>query len=522
MKLYQWQKDCLENWKSNHYRGIVNVITGAGKTVVALAAIDLLLHQFPNLRIKVVVPTIPLANQWNQMLLKHAVCADEFPGFFGGGKRDADDRKFMIYIINSARLSLSKHIQKDFALKRPVLLICDECHHYQSRENRRIFDFLRTENSHLSLYHCMGLSATPFGTQDDAFLRSVLGEEIYSYGFQAASAEHIISGFYICQISVSFLKNEYQAYLQLTDQVRSALRRLLITYPHLEHLDKTAFMKAVSSIAHEANMDPEEPAVQFLLTTFQRKNASTMSQARLLCCISLIRSFPFNRRILIFCEQIEQAESIYRMINRTLGPVAGLYHSAIAADARKRILSQFKENSIRILCTCRCLDEGVDVPDADVGIVISSSSVARQRTQRLGRIIRRSPNKQNACLYYIYIRESSDETTYLDNMTEEDVFNLRYETAEDTFSNELYEFAALTFLRTLRTYGARSAIQNEIRSCILEGLTRPDSLMNPQVQKELLQRSKTQHEKNYWFIMNKIGEFFQNADARPGKNKQTE
>ena len=64
MKLYAWQEKCLRNWENNEYRGIVNVITGAGKTMVALAAMDMLLSKFPDLRIKIVVPTIPLANQW--------------------------------------------------------------------------------------------------------------------------------------------------------------------------------------------------------------------------------------------------------------------------------------------------------------------------------------------------------------------------------------------------------------------------------------------------------------------------
>ena len=508
MKLYKWQEVCLQNWKENQYRGIVNVITGAGKTVAALAAMDLLLRRFPDLRIRIVVPTIPLASQWNQALLKHAKTADDFPGFYGGGKKDPTDRKVMIYIINSARSSLSRHIQRDFSLNRPVLLICDECHHYQSKENRRIFDFLKTDASMLSLYHCIGLSATPFGTQDDAFLTSVLGKEIFSYGFQQAAAEKLISGFYICQISVSFLAGEYREYLQLTDLVRAALARLLKAWPHLKNLEKKDFMRAVTVIARKADMDPAEPAVQFLLTTFQRKAVSTMSHARLLCCLSLIRKLPSNRRILIFCEQMKQAENLYRLIGRTFGPIAGLYHSGITTDARTRILSQFREGSLRILCACRCLDEGIDVPDADVGIVVSSSSVSRQRIQRLGRIIRRSPGKHAACLYYIYIRESTDETVYLDNMKDGVVYHLRYDTCEDAFSNELYEYAALNLLDNTQKSNAEPSIRKELRACILEGLIHPDYLMDEPLQEQLMQEASSIHQKNYWYAMKRIGESF--------------
>jgi len=580
-KLYKWQESCLQRWKENEYRGIVNVITGAGKTMVALAAMDHLLQQHPDLRVKIVVPTIPLANQWNQALLKHIDSASDMPGFVGGGRHDNQDRRIMIYIINSARSALSRHIQRDFSLNHPVFLVCDECHHYQSKENRKIFDFLKSDFAHSShlasashltssshgassshevssspgtsssrgvsfshgiyrkLYHCMGLSATPFGTQDDLFLTSVLGNEIFSYGFQQAADDHIISSFYICQISVSFLPAELKKYRYMTEQVQAALRNLLIVYPHLKVLGKEDFMKAVTSISRKANMDPEDPATQFLLMTYQRKSISVLSRARLLCCINLIRQLPEHSRIILFCEQKEQAEEIYRMIERSLGPIAGLYHSSIHANTRVRILSQFRDRSIRVLCSCRCLDEGIDVPDADIGIVISSSSVSRQRVQRLGRIIRQFPGKHAACLYYLYVRESTDETVYLKSLESENIFNLRYYTQENLFSNELYEYAARMILERQKELSdpgkknvpdlqqkkmsesrqkelpeSRQKVLTELRACLIEGLTRPDYLLPVTTQTRLMQTADSTHQKNYWHVMKLIGSFFRNDTCR--------
>lgn len=48
----------------------------------------------------------------------------------------------MIYVINSARYTLSRHILRDINMGYAVLLIADECHHYASAENRKIFEFL--------------------------------------------------------------------------------------------------------------------------------------------------------------------------------------------------------------------------------------------------------------------------------------------------------------------------------------------------------------------------------------------
>ena len=270
MELYQWQKRCLSAWEKNGRRGIVNVVTGAGKTVLALEAWRRLKSVYPELRLRIVVPTIPLANQWKQALLRTAETEDERPGRFGGDRRDRPDRRVMIYIINSARQTLSGHIQRDLALHHPLFLVCDECHHYQSKENRRIFRFAEEKTDIFEkLYFCMGLSATPFDTADDAFLRRVLGREIFRYGFDQGVEEVVISPFFLYSVSVSFLGEESRAYAELSDKIRVLLARLYKIYPSLKGLPEKEFVRALSAIAKKADMDPSEPAAAFLLLAYR-------------------------------------------------------------------------------------------------------------------------------------------------------------------------------------------------------------------------------------------------------------
>ena len=206
MKLYQWQKDCLRAWENENYQGIVNAVTGSGKTQLALAAIRLLREKHPDPRVRIIAPTIALANQWRQSVLRDAKAGKNtgstvLPGFYGNGIRDDADHQVMIYVVNSAREGLEKHIRADFALHHPVLLICDECHRYVSRENYRMFGFLTAERSSFPLYHCLGLSATPFTGERDDDLKRVLGEEIYRYGFDQATEQGVVAPFAIGQIS---------------------------------------------------------------------------------------------------------------------------------------------------------------------------------------------------------------------------------------------------------------------------------------------------------------------------------
>lgn len=81
MDLYKWQKACLAAWERNGCRGIVRAATGAGKTRLALEAIRRLRERESSLRVKIVVPTIPLARQWQSALCLAAEDELQLPGF---------------------------------------------------------------------------------------------------------------------------------------------------------------------------------------------------------------------------------------------------------------------------------------------------------------------------------------------------------------------------------------------------------------------------------------------------------
>ena len=515
MELYQWQEECLAAWEEHGGRGIVNVVTGAGKTVFAMAAITRLRRKYPDLRVRIVVPVIPLANQWKNDLLHHMPDEEWRPGFYGGGLKDDPDRRVMIYIINTARSTLAGHIRREFALNHPVLLICDECHHTQSGENRKIYSFLTPEVEKGELYYSLGLSATPFGTAYDHILVRSLGEEIYRYDVNAAVKAGVVSPFTVCEVSASFLAEEREQYAELTYEIGVLLRKLLEAYPSLRNLPEPQFLKKVTRIAKEADMDPEEPAAAFLLLTYQRKEVSNLAHARIQCAMGILDRISPKERVLVFCERISQAEELMVRLRRKAGQSCGLYHSKMTPEARTRVLEQYRAGVLRILVSCRCLDEGIDVPDASVGIVLSSSAVGRQRTQRLGRVIRRAPGKPAACLYYIYIRESTDDAAYLPGLDSAVTCGMRFYSAENSFSNDLYEYVAGDLIRRAQSRGMAEDAVSELRKCLLEGLTRPDYLLDESEQIRAEKEADTIHGRNYWKTMRKVGEAFRGSD--PGK-----
>lgn len=511
MDLYRWQRQCLKAWDAHDCRGIVHVATGAGKTVLAIRTMELWMQRHPNAMVKIVVPTIPLAHQWERALLQQVEAEDMRPGFYGGGSRDSE-RRVMIYIVNSARGALSGHVRRALSMGRHVLLVCDECHHCQSPENRRIFGFLTPEVLSGGQYASLGLSATPFGTENDGLLVRALGPEIYRYGFDEAVREGILTPFVVCDVGVSFYPEEREEYQYLSREIQKALALLNLEHPKLSALDRNAFMRAVGRLAAAAGMDSDDPAARFLRLTYQRKRVSNLARCRVACGLELLRRLPGESRVLVFCERIEQAVDMAAAIRMRMGGICALYHSEMTAEARARSMEAFRDGRARVLVSCRCLDEGIDVPDASIGMVLSSSSMSRQRIQRMGRILRRAPDKAASCLYYIYVREASDDAVYLPGLTQCERFSLQYSTLENAFANELYEYAANELLNRARNRGWEAERLRELRRCLLEGIVRPDYLLPENALRSRISGAANLRERNYYRTMTAMSRAFHDGE----------
>ena len=76
---------------------------------------------------------------------------------------------------------------------------------------------------------------------------------------------------------------------------------------------------------------------------------------------------------------------------------------------RKEMLDFFRNGKYPVLISSKVLNEGVDVPEASVGIIVSGSGSIREHVQRLGRILRAGEGKQ-ALLYELISAGTSEES----------------------------------------------------------------------------------------------------------------
>ena len=406
VELYRWQKEAKKLWWENGGRGIVKVVTGAGKTIFALSLISDLFnseaYKDGGLRIIIIVPTTVLLDQWLiETMDKLHIPRKNIGVFYGKEKENVEDKNILIYVINSARRHLKEHYEN--FRHDDLFLIADECHRYGSKENSKIFE--------IPFSYTLGLSATPERYGDYGFEEKLvpnLGNVIFNYTYGDALKDGVIPPYKIIRLMVHLTPSEEFAYEELTEKINKLTRVLISKYPELEKASHTNFVKQLNKL-HEKTRD--ELITRYTTLLNQRKSVIHLSKSKLYALKWLFNVERLGKeKVLIFHERIEVAEHIFKYL-KEIGFAAGIYHSKMHAKERLASISEFRDGKTNILVACRALDEGFDVPTAETGIIVAGTSSVRQWIQRMGRILRKPPSKEYSKIYAVFV-----------DMIEQDIF----------------------------------------------------------------------------------------------------
>jgi superfamily II DNA or RNA helicase len=362
--LREWQKVALNLWQKKNFRGIVEVATAGGKTIFAIEGAKIWLKENPDGKILVIVPTTALQDQWYVTLLdemkidKSEICL--WP------ERENVNALIHVMVVNTAR---TKSLKVANASPK-LLLIADECHRYASPENANALSVSATAS--------LGLTATAERDYDDGLnevLIPNLGPVIYKYTIADARADGVVAPFNVFNVRIQFTPLEEIEYGKITQRMAQAYSK----------------------------GDEDKAVILARLRASVSRNA-----ARRIPAAIAIAEENRGRRIIIFHEEIEKAEVLKSLLSER-GNSVGIYHSQLGSDKRRDNLLQFRRGMLEILVCCRALDEGVDVPEADVAIIAASTASSRQRIQRIGRVIRVHRNKESARIYTLYVTEREEE-----------------------------------------------------------------------------------------------------------------
>jgi superfamily II DNA or RNA helicase len=364
-----FQTEALAAFRRSGGRGVVVLPTGAGKSHVGVMAID-----DRRRSTLVVAPTLDLVRQWYD-ILRSSFATDV--GVLGGGSHEI--RPLTVTTYDSAYLHM-QHLGARFGL-----VIFDECHH------------LAGPTYTLSAELCLapfrlGLTATPERPDGrETELDRLIGPVLYQKQIVELAGEYLAE-YETVRVDVELSPDERAEY----EEERAI---------YLAFLRSSGIRMGSPSGWNDFLMRASRtPAGLRALAAYRRQRTLALAPAQKLDQVERLLELHAGERSLVFTDDNRTA---YAVARRFLVPV--ITHQTKVKE-RSEILERFSDGRYGVIATSRVLNEGVDVPDASVAIVLSGTGSVREHVQRLGRVLRRRGDKQ-AVLYELVSTGTSEEGT---------------------------------------------------------------------------------------------------------------
>ena len=355
LSLRDYQQRALDNWLRAGLRGCVVLPTGSGKTILGIKAIEK-----ANAASLVVVPTLDLMDQWTTVLSKH------FPntriGNLGGGNDDIQSITVSTYD--------SAYIRAPFLGNKFSLVIFDEVHHLAALGYRTIAE-------QMAAPFRLGLTAT-IEREDDLHkdLPRLVGETVFQASPDELARDKHLASYEIERRTVEMLPNELEEYRRNMSIYQQCMKKLNFQRYAIP-LEKLIIMSGRNRTAREA-----------LLSRNKAMNVALNSRAK----IEELREILAENKGVKTIIFTQHNSLVHEISDKFLIPL--ITHKTIKEE-RQDVLKGFKEGRYMAIVTSKVLDEGVDIPDAELGIILSGTGSAREFIQRLGRLLRPRPKNNS-------------------------------------------------------------------------------------------------------------------------------
>ncbi|MFP3204075.1 MAG: DEAD/DEAH box helicase [Metallosphaera yellowstonensis] len=364
VELREYQREALDAWKRNGMRGVISLPTGAGKTLIGLGAIreagsSTLIVTFTNEQLR----------QWLDSL-KSSLSGTPKVGIFYSKKKEISPITVTTY---QSAIRHLKELSPSFKL-----LIIDEAHHLPAEKFKNIALGL------VAPYR-MALSATPFRSDGKHVeLFRLMGGLVYYKPLEELVSRGYLANFRVIQVKLPLTVQERERYITLLTRFRS--------------LSKGRMIRELVNALQKGDVE----AAEALRVHNEMRMLTALTQAKL-NKIREIVELNKEKKVVIFTQYVEHAETISRFLGSLL------LTGKMSKGDRVRVLEEFKESKKGVLVLTTVGDEGLDIPDANVGIIVAGTSSKRQFIQRLGRLLRNSSGDKTAILYELITQGTSEE-----------------------------------------------------------------------------------------------------------------
>jgi superfamily II DNA or RNA helicase len=383
--LYEYQKDALQSWLDVDCKGVLEMATGTGKTLTALACAFDRYQALGKLALIVLVPYLHLLEQWEvhcrTFRFQPILCSGNHNRWHLAVQSKIQD--FNIGAVNAvclivvhATASTEKFSRATRALKQAnTMVIGDEVHNLGSSQMKKAL----IGNTGLRL----GLSATPRRWFDEKGTESIFdyfGPVCFEFPLEKAIGKYLVPYEYKPEL-INLTPEESDQYEDLSTKISKLL-----------------------SLAKK-NEDDTDIVLQLKKALLERARIIGNAESKVIRLLEIFREMIDNSKrtsqelghILVYC-----APGSHRDIIKLLSGLGLRCHEFVhyvSLSDRQRILDEFASRRIQVLVAIKCLDEGVDVPSTETAFLLASTSNPREFIQRRGRILRLSEGKEKAIIY---------------------------------------------------------------------------------------------------------------------------
>jgi DNA phosphorothioation system restriction enzyme len=389
VRLRDYQKDAVRNWFAANGRGVWEMATGTGKTFAALAAAAHVYRRLADhgrsLAVVAVCPFQHLVDQWADGAAEFGVRAircsgtrDSWMPTLGAALTAAAAREIPFVFAAATNQTFAGDAFQAHLLpfRGDLLLIGDEVHNLGAPTLRRALPEQAT--------YRLGLSATPerhFDPEGTSQLFSYFGTTVFSFTLAQAIAAQALVPYRYYPLLVSLTSDEQEEYLSLTERIARLAAR-------------------------GDELTPETAQGPLQIALYERARLTGRAQGKIGALRDIIEPLRQTTHNLVYCSDsepgqggISQLDAAVRVLGRDLGMRVNTYTHLTTPRDREERRRRFAAGDLQALVAIRCLDEGIDIPEATRGFILASTTNPRQFVQRRGRLLRRSPGKERADLY---------------------------------------------------------------------------------------------------------------------------
>ncbi|HVT64547.1 MAG TPA: DEAD/DEAH box helicase family protein [Mycobacteriales bacterium] len=378
--LVAWQREALAAWRRAGHRGVVEAVSGAGKTALAHWAIAQAVDE--GMKVLVITPTADQVDGWYDGL--RAALPINRVAKQNGTREDHIGSADVV--VTTASDAITNTI---FGISDKVMVVADQVHHYGTREQSRALDPVYAWR--------LGLSAVY--ERDDSgiatYLDPYFGRVSYRLGFERALKDEAIAPFDVAVVAVSLNTGEQSEYDSLGQQMET-LAAELVTDFGVPAEPAHEFATAVVALA-DGRMGPSRTAARaYQKALAKRDEIVSRAAGKAAVLKSLAEHIRSNDPALVFLQSSDDAAYVTKTFN-----TAGCATRPLSGGPERRLLGRRSDASQDASDVVLLAGAGDKAPS--LGIIVGASRDKLQLIQRVGQVVRRNGEGHRGRIVTIHV-----------------------------------------------------------------------------------------------------------------------